>query len=88
MNARTRLSSKGQIVIPKDIRDALQLEPGEFLDIVREGRRIVLQAAEPARGKISYAEFRRRIPRHEGPAVTIEEMNSAVDAMFTAKGRE
>jgi AbrB family looped-hinge helix DNA binding protein len=88
MNARTRMSSKGQVVIPKDIRDALSLAPGEILDVVREGRRIVLQAAEPVREKISYEEFRRRVPKHQGPALTIEEMDAAVDAMFAAKGRQ
>jgi len=88
MNARTRMSSKGQVVIPKDIRDALRLAPGEILDIAREGSRIVLQAAEPEREKISYEEFKRRVPRYVGPPISIEEMDLAVARMFEARGKD
>jgi AbrB family looped-hinge helix DNA binding protein len=37
------LSSKGQIVIPKDIRDALGLREGDKLEVALEGHRMVLQ---------------------------------------------
>jgi len=36
------LSSKGQIVIPKDIRDALGLREGDKLEISLEGHRVVM----------------------------------------------
>jgi AbrB family looped-hinge helix DNA binding protein len=37
------LSSKGQIVIPKDIRDALGLREGAKLEVALEGHRVVLR---------------------------------------------
>jgi AbrB family looped-hinge helix DNA binding protein len=37
------LSSKGQIVIPKDIRDALGLQEGAKLEITLVGHRMVLR---------------------------------------------
>jgi AbrB family looped-hinge helix DNA binding protein len=37
------LSSKGQIVIPKDIRDALGLREGTKLEVALEGHRVVLR---------------------------------------------
>ena len=37
------LSSKGQIVIPKDIRDALGLREGARLEVALEGHRVVLR---------------------------------------------
>jgi AbrB family looped-hinge helix DNA binding protein len=37
------LSSKGQIVIPKDIRDALGLQEGAKLEVALEGHRVVLR---------------------------------------------
>ena len=40
----TTMSSRGQIVIPKPIRDALHLQEGERFDIHLEGNRLVLVA--------------------------------------------
>lgn len=89
MSVEITLSSKGQIVIPKDVRDALDLAPGATLRLSREGRRIVIETGtpKPARPRITYEEFRQRIPKYEGPAATIEDMNAAVDAMFAKRGR-
>jgi AbrB family looped-hinge helix DNA binding protein len=41
-----RLSSKGQLVIPRSIRQALGLHPGTQFEIQLEGRRIVLEPVE------------------------------------------
>ena len=82
MNANTRLSSKGQIVIPKDIRDALRLKPGERLSVTRHGRRIILEVADPPTAKISYAEFRRRVPAYTGPPVAVEDMTANIGKLF------
>jgi AbrB family looped-hinge helix DNA binding protein len=40
----TSLSSKGQIVIPKEIRDELGLREGDQLEIAIEGHRLVLRS--------------------------------------------
>jgi AbrB family looped-hinge helix DNA binding protein len=39
---KTRLSSKGQVVIPKRIRDEMQIEPGDDLVVVRKGNQIII----------------------------------------------
>ena len=46
----TTITSKGQVTIPKHIRDALQLEPGNAVDfsVNREGE-VVLQRVQRAR---------------------------------------
>ena len=44
--AMTRLSSKGQVVIPTAVRRALRLEAGDRLRITVEGRRLVIEADE------------------------------------------
>jgi len=82
MGTRVRLSTKGQIVIPKDVRDALGLEPGEQFDVSHQGRRIVLDAVAEKRPRISYEEFRRRVPGHEGSAVSIEDMTAGIGELF------
>lgn len=38
-----KLSSKGQLVIPKKIRKALNLQPGTEFDVEMVGRQIILQ---------------------------------------------
>jgi len=37
-----RIGAKGQVVIPKDLRDRLGLQPGSAVDFAVEGERIVL----------------------------------------------
>lgn len=82
MGIEITISSKGQIVIPKDVRDALGLRAGGKLVLEQSGRRLILEAPKVERPKISYEEFRRRVPRYEGPQARLDEMNAAVDRMF------
>ncbi len=42
---KTRVSSKGQVVIPKEVRDKLGIKPGTILNVSVEGRRIILEPA-------------------------------------------
>ena len=43
----TRVSSKGQIVIPKDIRDNLDIQEGDLLAAVSEENFIILKKIDP-----------------------------------------
>ena len=45
--ATTKLSSRGQIVIPEEIRNRLGLEPGDQFVVVGEGNVVILKAVEP-----------------------------------------
>lgn len=40
-----RVGAKGQVVIPKELRDELGIEPGDEVDFWREGDHLVLRAA-------------------------------------------
>lgn len=86
MGIEITISSKGQIVIPKEVRDALGLSAGGKLRLERSGRRLILEAPPEPRERISYAEFRRRVPKYEGPPVAIEDMT--VDWAGLEKWRE
>jgi AbrB family looped-hinge helix DNA binding protein len=85
MNAVTKLSSKGQVVLPKNVRDALGWPEGQTLTVRRAGGGVLLIPPEPKRETISWEEFRRRVPKHDGPAISIEEMNMAVNQMFAER---
>ena len=46
----TKLTSKGQVTIPKRIRDALHLQPGAAVEVsVNAGGEVVLHRPHPAR---------------------------------------
>ena len=51
--ATTRLSSKGQVVIPGEVRKALGLEPGARFVVLSEGDVVILKRIDaPARREI------------------------------------
>ena len=82
MNAVTKMSSKGQVVVPKDIRDALDLRPGEPLAVSVQQGRIVLEPMRTRRARISFEEFRHLVPKHEGPPISVEEMTDGIGDLF------
>jgi antitoxin PrlF len=63
------VTTKGQVTIPKQIREALQIRPNDKVDFVREGERIVMvplkslqqfRGAVRARKAITFEEERAR----------------------------
>jgi AbrB family looped-hinge helix DNA binding protein len=79
----TRLSSKGQVVVPKSIRDEHDWRPGtEFIvESTRDG--ILLRPAKPRPASI-LAELAGSLG-YRGPAKTIEEMEAGIDAEIAAR---
>lgn len=53
----TYLSTKGQVVIPKAIRDAARLRPGARLDVSLEQGKIVLSPIDPLQTQDLYGRF-------------------------------
>ena len=47
---RTKVSTKGQVVLPSRIRHTLGLQPGDSLDAEMEGERIILTPRRARRG--------------------------------------
>lgn len=43
--AAHRLTSKGQVTIPKSMRDAIGLHPGDVVEFEREGERLFISRA-------------------------------------------
>ena len=43
----TRLSSKGQVVIPEDIRERLHLKEGDQFIVIGQGDAVILKAITP-----------------------------------------
>lgn len=72
----SKLSTKGQLVVPKEVRDYLKVRPGDRIDfVVREDGQVLMRPAV-----LDVRELRGLLRREGRPAVSIEEMNRAVRA--------
>jgi AbrB family looped-hinge helix DNA binding protein len=81
----TRLSSKGQVIIPKGVRDAKGWREGDELVVEDRPDGIFLRRRSPFKRKT--LEEVVGIAGYTGPAKSIEEMDEAVDQMFRRKGK-
>lgn len=91
MIARTTLSAKGQVVIPKDVRDALGLHAGQQLDVIRSGDAVLLRATPMKSGQSAdevAARVRELAASYRGPPVSIDDMNATIADHWAASGRQ
>ena len=87
VRATTRLSSRGQVVIPVGVRRALGLSAGQTLRVTRTANGVLLTPLLRKSGRTTtelVAELR-KIYQHEGPAATIEEMDQSIVRMFAIR---
>lgn len=71
------VSSKGQVVIPKEVRQRLGIQAGSRLQISEVGGELRLRLAKRP-GKTGSVASGRGLARYKGPRVSIAEMNRAV----------
>lgn len=92
MTAHTRLSSKGQIVIPKDVRDRLRWKPGMELEVVQTPGGITVRATAPFSKTLKMDEARARLDKlfsdYKGPIYRDADWNAAIDRMFREEYRD
>lgn len=75
---KTTVSSKGQVVIPKEIRDRHGLEPGTRLEVEDRGDVIVLRRT--GEGKRYTVDDLLALPRYyDGPPKSDDEIARALD---------
>lgn len=82
MNAQTRISAKGQVVIPKETRDRLGLTQGFALDVIETPDGVLLRKPR-VQQKLSFEEATariRKIVKYDGPALSIEQLSWSAEA--------
>jgi AbrB family looped-hinge helix DNA binding protein len=75
--ATITVSSKGQIVIPKEIRDKLHWQSGTELTLIANASSITLKAVPKTSGR-NLADLIGML-KHEGPALSTEALCQPVD---------
>lgn len=84
--ARARLSSKGQLVIPQEVRERHGWGPGTELELEDRGGVLVLRRAEPPFLPTRFEDVRGCL-RAAGPARTVEEMSEGIERLARAMWR-
>ena len=82
----TKLSSKGQIIVPKSLREAHRWKPGQEFVVVDTDEGILLkpkQVFEPTQ-----LEDIVNRPPYQGKPKTIEQMNAAIDEEIRRKWQQ
>jgi len=74
--AKTRLSGKGQVIIPKEVRERHGWRPGAELEVEDRGDAVVLRAAQAFPRKSVAQVF--GCLKYDGPPLTGGQMNAAV----------
>lgn len=91
MTAQTKLSAKGQVVIPKGVRDRLGLTEGTVLDVIERGSEVVLRRQDGERTGKTARDALREIQsfyKYEGPPLSIEDMDRGVREAVAKKWRD
>ena len=74
--SKTRLSSKGQVIIPKEVRDRHGWRPGAELEVEDRGDAVLLRAARAFPRKTVAQVY--GCLKYSGPPLSVEQMNAAV----------
>jgi AbrB family looped-hinge helix DNA binding protein len=75
---KTKVSSKGQVVIPKAYRQKLGWESGTELEVHEEAGQLVLRKPATQRKKLPLSAVAGRMHRPGAKTVTLAEMEQAV----------
>jgi len=83
MNATAKITSKGQITLPAELRKALNLKPGDRVDFRKNEDGDYVVVAKTLR----FEDLRGIIP-YDGPALTDEDIVAIVDQARGARAAE
>ena len=86
MATTVTIDKAGRIIVPKALRDALHLEPGDTLELEADGERMTLQPVRS--GSALQKEHGVWVFRRGGKAITAETTNAVLDEVRTRRARD
>jgi len=77
------LSTKGQLVIPTQYRRALNLRPGDKVEVTLEGQRLILERRSSRAARLTRGRFGRPVlvSAPNVPKITTETVNAILDEL-------
>jgi AbrB family looped-hinge helix DNA binding protein len=84
MNAQAKFSTKGQIVIPKDVRERYRFVDGQIVDVIETADGVLLKRPSTAKAASldeALARIRAAV-RYAGPRIHDNDWDSGIDRMF------
>ncbi|PCI67325.1 MAG: AbrB family transcriptional regulator [Gammaproteobacteria bacterium] len=77
-SATVKLSSKGQVVIPKDLRDSFHWDVGSELTLMATEHGLLMQTKQDDQKTLS-AQSLRGFLQHKGKVIPIEQLSKPVE---------
>lgn len=78
MAEQAKIVSAGALAVPQDVLDRLGWSVETDLELIETGDGLLVRKKVSAPG-FDYAAFRRRVPKHEGPPASLEDMQRGID---------
>lgn len=78
---RTRLSSKGQVVLPKEVRERHGWRAGTEIEVEDQGEVVVLRPVTPKIRPTTLEELRGCL-KYDGPPIPEERWHEGIDQMM------
>ena len=82
----TVISTKGQVILPKSIRDQLHWEPGTRLTVENTADGVLLKSTPVF--PVASVDALFGSMRHSGPALSVDDMNAAITREAALRARD
>jgi len=81
MTEHAKLNRDGALELPRSLIDAKGWQPGAEFEVEETAAGLLIRSAvaSAVREGIDWDEFRHRVPKHQGPPVSLEDMQRGID---------
>jgi len=81
MGEHSKITPSGELIVPRQVLASKGWVAGTEVELEETAEGLLIRAAraKAPTERIDYEEFRRRVPKYEGPPRTLEDMQCAID---------